>query len=138
MSSPITHIQEQVIVQSGSGTSVADIGKWAPGYTPVIVKALCVLVRVVPSCAGVVSLEKRVTLQSDSSRVVLLCVAIPNAAAAGKVYYAYMASGVKVSPGDELVAKVTDAMGTDAVVDVVVVVDPSFETPAANSDMVAA
>ena len=73
MSSPITHIQEQVIVQSGSGTSVADIGKWAPGYTPVIVKALCVLVRVVPSCAGVVSLEKRVTLQSDSSRVVLLC-----------------------------------------------------------------
>lgn len=128
---------EAVVVQSASAASAADVGKWAPGYQPVTIRAVSVLLRTVPSCAGVVSFEKRTTIDSDTGRTSFACVAIPNATAAGTVMYK---SGLAttISPGQEVVVKVTDATGGGTqTIDAVVSYEAGAEVPANVTTMTA-
>lgn len=126
--------REVLVVQCGAMSAAADIGSWNPGYQPVVIRAVAVVLRAIASSGGVVKVDKRPTVGSDTSRGDgdVATVTIPNAQAAGTVVYSDQLN-VKVSPGEEIVAEVTDAFGTFG--DVIVLVEPAFENPANNTDM---
>lgn len=126
------------LVDSGSLATAAVIGsQYCPGYMPVTVRAISVVLKTAASCAGVVQVKKWPTPGSSASESVIGTVAIPNAQAAGTVVYKG-GLNVKVSPGEAMVAECTDATGNGTqTADVMVLLEPSFENPANNTDMTA-
>lgn len=127
-----------VIAQSASLASAAVIGnEFAPGYTPVTIRAVAVILKTTVSCAGVVQLKKWPTVGSSASESVIATVAIPNAQAAGAVVYKH-GLNTKISPGEGVIAEVTDAAGNGTqTADVVFEYEMSPEAPANNTDMTA-
>lgn len=127
---------EVVVAQSGSLASVANIGQeYAPGYQPVTVRAVSVVLKVAAACAGAVELEKWATVGSSTGKSSIATITIPNGQAAGSVVYK-KGLNVKVSPGESFRAVCTDAAGASVIADVTVLCEPSFEVPGNNSDMV--
>jgi hypothetical protein len=127
-------IFEYVMVESADGT-VGDKGvPYTPGYQPVVVRGFAVVTKAVMSCAGLVALDKRATAGSDTGRTELDTVAISNATPVGSVVFVD-GLNTKVSPGEELVAEVTDATGTASSLKVIAILEWSPESPANNSDM---
>lgn len=129
---------QQDIVKSGSLVGTGDItgAVWAPGYQPVIVRAASVVLTVALACAATVKLDKRPTPGSDSGRGDgdVAVITLPNGQAAGTVVYKDQLN-VKVSPGEEIVAEVTDAGGGSAAGHIAIHIEPSFEIPANNTEM---
>ena len=130
---------ELEVVKAGSLASAADIGNFTPGYMPVYVRAVAVVLTTTASCAGVVKVDKRPTVGSDTSRGDgdIASITIPNAAAAGTVYYQDQIN-IKLSPGEQAVVEVTDATGNGTqTADVIFVLDPAPEVPGNNTDLIA-
>lgn len=131
-------MHEHRLVKSGSLASAAVIGdEFGPGYRPVTIRAAAVILKTTVSCAGVVVVKKWPTFGSSASESVIASLSIPNAQAAGTVIYKHNLN-TKISPGEGVVAEVTDAAGNGTqTADVVIVYEHSHENPANNSDMTA-
>lgn len=134
-----THQQiEYIIAKDIDLNSAADCGDWAPGYMPVIVRAAALVVTNTLGSAGVIKIDKRPTAGDDTSRGDgdVASLTLPSGTAAGAVIY-QDGIDVKVSPGEELVAQVTDACDASDTGHLIIFVEPVWETPANNTDMTA-
>lgn len=108
-----------------------------PGLQPFEVVGLSALVTTQFDTADtVLTVRKRITLGSDTGSTIIGTMTIPNGALVGKVYYKKFAA-VKVSPGDELVIS-TDGGTTAGTAIVRLEVQPSWDAPGNNADMIAA
>lgn len=129
-------LREVAISKSGDISALADVGMWSPGYQPVTVRAVSVVLLAAVACAGQVTIDKRPTPGSDTSRAATTAVVnVPNAATAGTVYFKDQLN-FTVLPGEELVAEVTDAFGGSAKADIILLIEPGSENPANNSEMI--
>lgn len=135
-----THSKYEVIVaKDASLASAADVGDWAPGYIPHIIRAVALVFTVVPQATGVMKLDKRPAAGSDTSRGDG-DVAVMNYTAAGGVAGQVIYKNgldVEIKPGEEVVAQITDATPTSGSAHIILYVEPRWETPANESDMTA-
>lgn len=118
--------------------SLADVGRYSPGLSPVYVVGVVALITNDIAAAGVVKFDKRPTFGSDTGRgdgdVAVLN--LTTAHTGGKAVYK-LPTPVKISPGEEVVAEVTDVTGASDTADIIIVLSPSSEQPANVSAMVA-
>lgn len=131
-------LQEQTLITDGSLAAAADIAgaKFAPGYIPVTIRAVSLVITDTIACAGVVKLDKRPTPGSDAGRGDgdVVTISIPNATAVGAVIYKDQLN-VKINPGEEVVAECTDAAGASGKATIKLIFEPSYEVPANFSEM---
>jgi hypothetical protein len=118
--------------------SAADCGDWAPGYIPHIVRAVAVVVTNTLGGAGVLKVDKRPTAGDDTGRGDgdIATVTLPNGTTAGSVIYVD-GLNVRVDPGQEAVAEVTDVTAASDTAHVILYVEPTWERPANNTAMAA-
>lgn len=127
---------EVMVVKDGAIDTSGDLGDWAPGIHPHIIRAVAVIVTTATTVAAtVVGIDKRVTAGSDTGRVVLDTITVPVSIAAGKVIYLANLD-FEVLPGEEIVID-TDGGSTAGDGHVVLLVEPRWEQPGNNTDMTA-
>lgn len=131
-------IREIRLARRADLNSVADItgATFAPAFEPVWVVGVAAIIDNDIAAAGVVKFDKRPTFGSDTSRgdgdVGVLNLATTHLQ--GHVVYKKV-TPIKISPGEEVVAEVTDATGASDTADIVIYVSPSPEVPANLADM---
>lgn len=133
-----THGQtEQRIVTAASNNlaTAAVLGQWGPGYRPVLVRALMVLMQEAANDACVVEFNKRPTFGAASGEAAIGTMTL-TAAAAGSVQYVELDPPVKVSPGEAITFEVVTDTTTAGEADASIFIEPAHESPANNSDMV--
>src|SRR6266540_673605 len=141
------HSKYEVYLMGAAGSSAnlnlagttGDKFFWSPGYMPHIIRACALIVTTALSgTLGVLDFDKRVTAGSDTGRVSSGGVARINLAvkAAGVVIYKDGLNN-QINPGQEVVLKLTTAMGTAGVGTSVMYVEPTWETVGNISAMVA-
>ena len=118
--------------------SLADVGSFAPGYMSYIVRAVAVVINNDVAAAGVVKFDKRVTAGSDVGRGDgdIAVVTLGTAHTGGKVVYKD-GLNIRLDPGQEAVAEVTDVTGAGDTARVILYLEPTWERPANNTAMVA-
>lgn len=120
--------------------TVADVtgATYAPGLQPVWVVGVAAAIDNDIGAAGVVKFDKRPTFGSNTNRgdgdVAVLN--LTTAHLGGKVVYK-MITPVKISPGEEVVAEVTDATAASDTADLFLLLSPTAEVPGNLSAMVA-
>jgi hypothetical protein len=120
--------------------SAADVtgGTWAPAFQPMYVVGVAAIIDNDIGAAGVVKFDKRPTFGSDSGRgdgdVGVLN--LTTAHLQGMVVYKRV-TPIKISPGEEVVAQVTDVAAASDTADLVLLLSPSPDHPANMPDMVA-
>ena len=135
--------KEEIVAKDASLASAADVGDWAPGYVPHIVRAVSLVFTTAVDATGELKVDKRPTAGSDTGRGdgdVATIAYTTTTGAQGKVVYAGTTAAplnVKVSPGEELVFQVTDATPTAGAAHLVLYLDPVWEVPGNNTDMAA-
>lgn len=131
-------LYEVTVKQGGDLNSLADLGRFAPGLSPVYIRGVVAIMHNAVAAAGVVKFDKRPTFGSDANRgdgdVAVLN--LTTAHTGGKAVYK-MGLNVKISPGEEVVAEVTDVTGAGDLADIILLVEPAQEMPANISAMVA-
>jgi hypothetical protein len=111
---------------------------WAPAFQPAYVIGVAAINDNALVGAGEIRFDKRPTFGSDAGRgngdagILILAASLP----AGSVQYKFI-TPVKVSPGQEIVAELTDVGGAGDLADVVLLLSPSPEVPANIAAMVA-
>mgnify|MGYP003581392445 CR=1 FL=1 len=130
---------EWMLARAQAFTSTGDKLYWSPGLQPVLIRgwSLTVTTAVTSADPVTVNIDKRVTAGSDTGRVadIVGSITLPGGTAAGKCYYK-RGFQAKISPGEEIVVECTDAaVACNATV--VLLLEPSWEEPANNSNMVA-
>lgn len=133
-----THTQYEVVMGKDlSLASAADVADWAPGFVPHRIRAVALVFTTAANASGTLKIDKRPTAGSDTSRGDGDVADIDYDATAGAQGLVVYQTGidVKVSPGEELVAQVTDATPTAGNAHVVLFVEPMWEEPGNNSDM---
>lgn len=114
------------------------LATWAPAFQPAWVVGVAAINDNALVGAGEIRFDKRPTFGSDAGRgdgdvgILILAASLP----AGSVQYK-LVTPVKVSPGQEVVAQLTDAGGAGDLADVVLLLSPSPEVPANIAAMVA-
>jgi hypothetical protein len=117
-----------------TGTGV--IGRRAVGYQPIRVRAFAVIFTVVGGTgSGVLKLKRRPTPGSATGEVVIAT--LNYTAAQAVVGKGIFVDGINVqlNPGEELAADVTTALTTTGSGDVIAYFEPSWETPAALTNL---
>lgn len=120
--------------------TVADVtgAKWGPAFQPMYVIGVAAILQNVIAAAGVLKFDKRPTFGSDAGRgdgdVGVLNFA--TAQVGGNVVYK-LVTPIKISPGQEVVAEVTDATGAADTADIVLLLSPSPEVPGNIAAMIA-
>lgn len=106
------------------------------GGVPVLVEALFAqVVTTFDTAATVLTVYRRPTPGSDTGRVTIGTLTIPNAAAAPNVYYKLF-TPVKVSPGEEITVE-TDGGTTAGTAILSLRTMPAWEHPSNNTKMIA-
>ena len=133
-----THSKSEVMIaKDASLASAADVGDWAPGMVPHIIRAIALVFTIVPQATGVLKIDKRVTAGSDTGRGDGDIATINyTTAMVGLVVYVD-GLDIEIKPGEEIVAQVTDATPTSGSAHIIAYVEPRWETPANNADMAA-
>jgi len=129
--------QEIVVVKDGSLATAADIGHWASGLIPHVIRAVALVFTTAVDATGQVSFDKRPTVGSDTGRGngdVAVINYTSTTGAQGKVVYKE-GLNIEIAPGEEVVAQVTDATPTAGNAHVILYVEPRWERPANNIDM---
>jgi len=133
-------IREIRLARRADLNSVADItgATWGPAFQPFEIVGIAAVIDNDIAAAGVVKFDKRPTFGSDTGRgdgdVGVLNLATTHLQ--GKVVYKEV-TPIKISPGQEVVAEVTDATGASDTADIIIYVRPASEVPANLSAMVA-
>lgn len=130
-------LQEVVVKKAGDLNALADLGGWAPAFHPYYIRAVMVIVANDIGGAGVVKFDKRPTFGSDTSRGNgdVATVNLATTHTGGTVVYVD-GLNIKVSPGEEVVAEVTDVTAASDTADIVMLVEPAMEMPANITAMV--
>jgi hypothetical protein len=130
---------EWMVARAQVLTTTGDKVFWSPGLQPVLLRGWALIVTTAVTAADPVtmSVDKRVTAGSDTGRVadIVGSITLPGGTVAGKVYYK-RGFQAKISPGEELVFEVTDAAVAGNAT-IVILLEPSWEEPAQNTNMVA-
>lgn len=114
-----------------------DFATWQPAYVPHYLRAVSAVIRNDVGAAGIVAIDKRVTIGSDTNRVEAVAkLTLGDTHTAGMVVY-HGGLNVLVSPGEELVVALDDAADTGDIADIILWVEASPERPANNSKLVA-
>lgn len=135
-----THSKYEVIAARGADlAATGDEGDWAPGYIPHIIRAVVILITNTIGATGTISVDKRVTFGSDSGRLVghVATIALTTAHVGGVAIYKD-GLDVEILPGEQVMFDVTDAAASGDLADLILYVEPRWETPANISAMVAA
>jgi len=125
-------LREFRIARRADLNSVADVtgATFAPGFIPVYVHGVAAIIDNDIGATGVVKFDKRPTFGSNTSRgdgdVGVLN--LTTAHLQGQVVYK-MFSPVKISPGEEVVAEVTDATAAADTADLILLLSASPEVP---------
>jgi uncharacterized protein (DUF2141 family) len=122
-----TQYEITVAANASLAAAAADVGTWAPGYMPVTVRALAVVIDTLTNAAGTVMFEKRTTFKSDSGRTTIATLTIPNAQAAGSAIYKH-GIATSLTPGQEIVARVQTTAGNGKA-NCIIMVENSPEVP---------
>jgi len=135
-----THSKEEhILVRNASLASAADVGSWAPGYMPHIVRAAAVVFTTGVDATGQLKLDKRPTAGSNTGRgdgdVATLNYTTTTGAQGAVVYKNEL--NVEILPGEEVVAEISDATPTAGVGHVILYIEPRWEVPGNNTDMTA-
>lgn len=128
---------EQMVAKDASLASAADVGDWAPGYSPVIIRAVALVFTTAVNNSGTLKVDKRPTAGSDTSRGdgdVADIDYTTTTGAQGKVVY-QDGIDVEVAPGEEIVFEVTDATPSAGNAHLIIFYEPRWEQPANNTDM---
>lgn len=129
---------EYVVKQAADLNSLADVGSFSPGLSPVIVRGVAAIIDNDIAATGVIKFDKRPTFGSDTGRgdgdVAVLNLTTSHTQ--GKVVYK-MGLNVKINPGESVVAEVTDVTGAGDKADIILLLEPVSEMPANISRMVA-
>lgn len=131
------HFQMEVMVSKNDAMlSTAAQAYWAPGYQPVRIRAVAVVVTTaVTDTAATVDIILRPTAGSTSGETSLDVITVPTTAAQGDVIYVDGLDTI-VSPGQELEFD-GGGEGTAGAGHIILFYEPSWEHPANNSDMTA-
>jgi hypothetical protein len=114
-----------------TGTTAAVL---TPGHQPFRVRAVAIALDTGLATSGaVITISKRVTPGSDTSKVDIDTLTIPVSGAAGHVYY-NDSLNTKISPGEQL-SIVSDGVPSAGSGRVIAVVEPAWESPDNNTDM---
>lgn len=135
-----THSKSEVLVTANASlASAADIGDWAPGYIPHIIRAVALVITTALDATGVLKVDKRVTAGSDAGRGDGDIATINYTAALGVAGAVIYKDGldIELKPNEEAVFQVTDATPTAGNAHLILYVEPRWETPANLPDMVA-
>lgn len=105
------------------------------GYHPVVIRAFALVVTTTFDTApNVLTMTKRILIGSDTGASAITTLTVPTSTAAGKVVYKGGLE-IKLNPGDEL--KVANGGETTAGAGtLLMLIEPSWELPANNTDMV--
>lgn len=134
------NIREIRLARRADLNSVADItgATYGPAFEPVYIVGIAAVIDNDIGATGVVKFDKRPTFGSDSSRgdgdVGVLN--LTTAHTQGKVVYKSV-TPIKLSPGEEVVAEVTDATAASDTADIFIYVSVSPEVPANLTKLVA-
>lgn len=111
---PYTYNQTETRMNGGTTVTIATTGDkatWCPGKFPHYIRGVMLVAKTAGAEVGVVKFDKRITAGSDTGRgdgdVAILNV--PNPFAQGRVLVKENIR-VKINPGEEVVAEVTDAV----------------------------
>lgn len=133
-----THSQYEVMMSNVAVvTSTGDKNQWGPGYVPHVLRAWAFLVTTQPTVtAPQLDLDKQPTAGSASGRIAdfVSPLKVPVTTVQGKIVYK---DGIqaKVSPGEQLIYNITTA-ATAGAGSVIIFVEPTWETPGNNVNMV--
>lgn len=117
-------------------TSTGVKGALAAGVNPYVLRRVGVLVTVVPTVTPTVITVKRSSRSAAYAALSPSCtITIPTTAVLGQVYWSETALNVVVTPGDRIGFDVTTA-STAGSVSLVAVVDPSYDSPGNDTDLV--
>lgn len=111
---------------------------WGPAFQPVWVVGVAAINENALVGAGEIRFDKRPTFGSDAGRgdgdagILILAASLP----AGSAVYKLI-TPIKISPGQEVVAQLTDVTGAGDLADIVLLLSPSPEVPANIAAMVA-
>ena len=124
-------LTQEIVARAASLAALADIGNWAPGFFPVKIRAIALMIGNDVGGAGVVKVDKRPTFGSDTSRgdgdVAILNLATTHLG--GNVVYKD-GLDVTIKPGEQIVFEVTDLTLAGDIADLLVVYEPVWEQPA--------
>ena len=127
------------MTRRGDLNSVADVtgATYAPAFLPVWVVGVAAIIDNDVGATGVIKFDKRPTFGSNTNRgdgdVGVLN--LTTAHLQGKVVYKYI-TPVKISPGEEVVAEVTDATAASDTADIILLLSSSAEVPGNIASMV--
>lgn len=129
---------EYLVKAAGDLNTLADLGRFSPAFSPVFVVGVAACISNDIAATGVVKFDKRPTFGSDTGRgdgdVAVLN--LTTAHTGGKVVYK-LPTPIKIKPGEEVVAEVTDVTGAGDTADIFLLLSPSAEAPANLTAMVA-
>ena len=134
------HTQYEVLLANDADISATGIeGTWAPGLVPHIVRGVAITVTNAIGAAGAVTFEIVTAGGAVDSGTDIDTVNIPNGTAVGQVIYANTETtdwpNLKVSPGQEVIADVSDACAGGDTCNIHIMVEPQWEQPGNNSVM---
>lgn len=127
---------EVIVAKDAALSALADIGDWAPGYEPHIIRAVALVITNTIGAAGVVKVDKRPTAGSDTDRTdgTVAVINLATTHDAGEVVYKDGLS-VLIKPGEEVVFEVTDITVAGDTAHLILFVEKSPENPANNTKM---
>lgn len=133
MAYPRAH--EVVVAVTQSLATAADIGLWAPGSTPHILRKAALVFTVAAQATGATAVDRRPTAGSDTGRVEVAEINYTTTTGAqGKVV---QKSGLNQEflPGEELVFEVTDDTPSSGTAHLVILVEPRQEQAGNITDL---
>jgi len=111
------------------------VGRLFPGMTPITVHQIWATITVAADAAETLTFHKRPTPGSTTGASTIGVLTIPDTTAAGKQLYKKV-TPVKVLPGQEIALE-TAGNSTNLVAACGIVAYPTWEEPAANTNMIA-
>lgn len=128
-------IREVHVKDDASLASTGIIGTWAPGLVPHIVRAAAIVVSNTVGAAGVVKLMYGDAGLATTQGTEIDAINLATTHAAGEAVYV---EGLdqEVVPGEEVIFDMTDAAASGDTGHLILLVEPRWERPANNDNMV--
>ncbi len=130
-------VYEVIVAKDVDLNTLADVGDYAPGFHPVIIRAVALVITNTIGAAGVVKVDKRPTAGSDTGRgdgdIAVINLATTHDE--GEVVYKDGLTFL-LKPGEEAVFEVTDVTAASDTAHLILYVEEFPEEPANNTKMI--
>jgi hypothetical protein len=120
---------------TGNGEATGIEARHAVGLVPLILRRVSVILEqeAATGTSAVITIQRRPIAGVAANQVTIDTITVP-AAAAGQIYYVD-GLDTKINPGEDVVADVTTAMGTQLTAGFVFEFDPSWDMPGNFTNM---